>query len=792
LVVCEGRTFIFNNNMAAPVAKYWALLIGINDYKELGLKDLDGPVRDVALLKRYLTSTEIPMNVITMTAHDPEDPERSLSSEIAKLRPTVDNVINNLEDITMKAKAGDYIYIHFSGHGTTMKRRSPQHASEKEHLALILCPAEQKSLYLEGRQLASLLNTMVKNGLLVTLVLDCCFSGKVTRADDEPSARTAPYDPKFDDVVFREFSPSVGATTSTGQRTVHLLSDSLMDPVGYTILTACGPHEIAREIEDSEKKKNGALSYFLYYALNALRRRGAEITHLSLYQLLRLQFHAKWPCQTPMRYGNRSLSFFGKLIQGSETTFIPAQAEFDSQHLKLLGGRSMGIKVDDLFAIFPLTSSDADASTACQTDTPIFKVIEVHGSSADLAHQSGEEMPRTLEGTWEARSLSGLEPASVGVLRKFDAGSIRLDGGHAQGINVGDEFAVFSYYASEGDAPSLSQTTSSIYEAVQVKSLTSTLVLRNGKEVPPTYGGLWKAKLVKASLNQRIKVRLMSTVPDQQGLIEHITERRFLEIVNPEDTSISLCQFNLTIDRNGHYEVLDQARRRVPNVPSIPASNDAVPNIMQVLEHLAAFKYFEAIENSVSAAAFENSFRVDLKVTKKHRPQDQGTAIKGDENENRAFGFVELEEGDEVTLAVENLSYAAELYVCIFNLTALWEIQSLLSEESGQGFMALERKPGEGDIEEMDISPNVPDLLKKRGQSMCVDVIKVFLTSRPSTFAPWLLPAISRSVDMLGSSSGMLKNISTFLDGLLAPMRGKPHDEWATRTFIIRTTALAE
>jgi hypothetical protein len=65
-------------------------------------------------------------------------------------------------------------------------------------------------------------------------------------------------------------------------RNSHIPQDKwLVDPDGYTIVSACGRHEKAWELEiDGDRR--GALTNFLFYALCALRKRAVEL-HTNLY-----------------------------------------------------------------------------------------------------------------------------------------------------------------------------------------------------------------------------------------------------------------------------------------------------------------------------------------------------------------------------------------------------------------------------------------------------------------------------------------------------------------------------
>ena len=253
---------------------HYAILIGIDSYSEKPLKSC---VRDVKDIGNYLEKMPIPVHMQMLTAI--EDPDSSRLAGDPKFWPTFDNVTSSLIQVTSSAKDGDFVYVHFSGHGTMrepLKDASnlsiegmapvPSKCSNPSTgdaaLAILEVTTEIETRYLRGEELASLIKMMVNKGLVVTLVLDCCFSGSVMR--DDSSTRYLKYDPKVD----AAYPPASWVSTEDGAsravyRNASMRSNWLVDPDGYTILTACGPTETTEDLVDREGQRHGPLSYFL-------------------------------------------------------------------------------------------------------------------------------------------------------------------------------------------------------------------------------------------------------------------------------------------------------------------------------------------------------------------------------------------------------------------------------------------------------------------------------------------------------------------------------------------------
>lgn len=650
----------------------WAILIGINIYVKD--KSLKGCARDVETIEQYLRSASRPPDIVKYTATGPSSSLTRCPEEEPELLPTYQNVVSSLQRVLANAKPGDLVYLHFSGHGA----RNPLTGA----LALVLYDRDHGSSYLYGSVLASVLEKMVGRGLLVTLVLDCCFSGSDLRHDNygNTDVRMVKYD--FD--VEAMHPPPKSETTSVDilspLRNAHIPPNWMIDPKGYTIITACGPHEIAMELEIQSREKRGALSYFLIEALTSLRRSGVVITHSSLYQHLLTRIHASWPRQTPMRYGNENLCFFGG-------------------------------------------------------------VISKHDSS------------------------------SASVLRRIDK-VIRLNVGYAHGVHEGDEYAVCPIQTSKTSLDSTNRNATRL-RAVNVQCLISDLTqMEPTPEICCVETG-WKAKLLTRSAPCSIAIGISSTVRDRSQLIE-ITEqhepRRFHVAQNHKEP----CLFHVSCNTSNEYEIRDNAYTRMKSLPSIPTTEEmAKERILGIIDHLAEFKRFESIENRDPNTYFEQSFTVS---------SDQDT---------RAKGLCHIKHGDTWHFNVANLS-EKPLYLFLFDLRPSGQIRNLILE-SGAEFIVVEPQGKPKDKRGISVVMKVPGYLQYQGQQECEDVMKVFLTGRPSSFALDVLPPIPRSARELGNNSRCSTDqLLRFLSALESPNRGNEDESWygswACRNFLVCTS----
>ncbi|KAI6081382.1 hypothetical protein F4821DRAFT_249370 [Hypoxylon rubiginosum] len=292
---------------------HFAILIGINFHPK---KPLYGCVRDVKDLELHYHGLPIGVDLQVFTGTPSNDTQGNRIAEDPNHWPTFDNMTAAIEHIACLASEGDFVYVHFSGHGVRIPHCGISSTRTDFGFGLVLLegPYASTTRYVRGVELALILKKLIEKGLIVTLVLDCCFSGDVSRNGGSECIRSIDYDPEIDAAypISLDMTVDIG-TDRPANRNGSMLQNWILNPEGYTILTACGPHEIAREIW-IERLKHGALSYFL---LRTLKKPGIDTrSHFDIYKQLVARFEESCPQQNPICYGNKDLLFFGPLLPG--------------------------------------------------------------------------------------------------------------------------------------------------------------------------------------------------------------------------------------------------------------------------------------------------------------------------------------------------------------------------------------------------------------------------------------------------------------------------------------------
>lgn len=665
-------------NSTDTATSHWAVIIGINYYRKGNC--LKGSVRDAETIKHYLEAGAKDVDIAIFTAMTPSDPCSGRPIEKPESWPTRANVVSSLKRVLDAANPGDFVYVHYSGHGTKTPSLAQSGHSSARELALVLFEDDGiGSSYLRGRHLAGALQKMVEKGLLVTLVLDCCFSGSAVRNSDWHGfdIRSIDYKAEVDVAGTQENDGNLFNVASTW-RDSRMEESWLIDPDGYTILSACGPHEKAWELE-TEGERRGALTHFLLDALSALRKSSVELTNQSIHEYLCTRFHVSWPQQTPMRYGNTKLSFFGNPII-----------------------------------------------------TPDIAFISVY---------------------------------------RTDDGRLCLRAGQVDGIYKGDEFAAYPFEMPEHAAEEKDKAPIMV-KVDTARCFESDLVEINATSTARQISTGWKAKLTTSLSPRRIRVGLLASVDRKTQWNEVAKHLGFLDLCTEHEDEEPYI-FNVTVNKH-EYEVVDALHEKVVGLPTISLdSNGAISAVVDVLQHLATFKYFEGVENRLPNTTFEASF---LLIP---------DCVTG------ASGTFDIKHGSTWGFAVKNTSNEP-LYIAIFNFTPSWEIFNLVSSSGGDYYKVIPpRTEEENGKKEFLLEMEVPESLRSRGETQCEDIFKVFITNKPTSFPSMVLPEMHLNANRVRAHVHSGDHLSKFLSKLNPRFRGQSDgtgEEWATRNFIVRTT----
>ncbi|MDN5788645.1 caspase family protein, partial [Pseudorhodobacter sp.] len=180
-------------SLPAFARENYALLIGANDYESLAPQYwLKGPSNDVKLVQTYLTTAApVPFAVENVAV---------LSDGVdGATRPTLGAIRTAFADLTAKVEPGDFVYLHFSGHGTQAPALNPDEeldGLDEMFLPVDIGPWSDTSGTVENGlvddEIGQMLDAIRAKGADVWVVFDACHSGTATRGapDGDEEVRT--------------------------------------------------------------------------------------------------------------------------------------------------------------------------------------------------------------------------------------------------------------------------------------------------------------------------------------------------------------------------------------------------------------------------------------------------------------------------------------------------------------------------------------------------------------------------------------------------------------------------
>lgn len=168
---------------AAQAVKGHALIVGVSRYPSLdeGMQ-LDGPKYDSEMVASYLSKQRARL-------FRPENIKVLADGVTGAQPPTRANIENGMAAIASKASAGDFVYLHFSGHGSQQPAR-PGDPNEPDGRDELFLPADigawddsvgKVKNALVDDEIGAMIGAIRKKGAFVWVVFDSCHSGTVTR-----------------------------------------------------------------------------------------------------------------------------------------------------------------------------------------------------------------------------------------------------------------------------------------------------------------------------------------------------------------------------------------------------------------------------------------------------------------------------------------------------------------------------------------------------------------------------------------------------------------------------------
>ncbi len=355
LVAC--LCFVFYVVISTPLlaSSQYALLVGVTEYPSLPDEEqLFGPGNDVELLARLLRERGFDQKNINVLTNKRGE----------AVQPTRKAILGALNILTEKLQRDDFVYLHFSGHGSQQPQAKSQSNHETDGLDEIFLPTDIGQWNDDGAQVENAITdnemnhaitAMRQKGAFVWAVFDSCHSGTMTRGNPQP------------DVRYRKVSPGLLGIPAGRLKAATVRHRGKVDDLqseqqpgdekgtgGYIGFFASQTTETTPEIDlprgHERRKPYGLFSYTLAEILQS----GASMTYRQAGQLILQRYMSQnMRMATPMFEGGDYLDapLFG--MDGGRERILQWQLDLVDFHWTNPSGALHQVERGSLFAILP-------------------------------------------------------------------------------------------------------------------------------------------------------------------------------------------------------------------------------------------------------------------------------------------------------------------------------------------------------------------------------------------------------------------------------------------------------
>jgi hypothetical protein len=405
IVICLG--FINKDRKPFLPVKKYALLIGINDYPQI--RKLKGGINDIALMQDLLIKRGFLKGNIKLLPNE---------------KATKSSIEQSLKKLVYSVNAGDIVVIHFSGHGSQVK--DDESAEEVDDLDETLIPYDYVHTVEKARktsitddEINYYLNQLTSKKVNVTLVIDACHSGGITRgansffADEDFSDRyidmidnpdTLGRNVQFDD--YSGFSDGNYGSRSKASK--------------YVLVTGCRSDQKARETTIGEKSY-GILTQALY---SELEKTGGIQIWPDIIKNIRYNVQRKNHNQTPQLEGGNADSYvFGNNVRLDKQFILVSPGPNNT--ISVDAGEVLGVTKGSLFKVYspgtidfktarPIAEIEITGTSAITSKARVIKgkVNSINSKAREFVRNYPSSVLNiAFTGTWQANSLQSIKSA---------------------------------------------------------------------------------------------------------------------------------------------------------------------------------------------------------------------------------------------------------------------------------------------------------------------------------------------------------------------------------------------
>ncbi len=296
-----------------------------------------------------------------------------------------DTILGSYEKLIADARPGDAIVIYFSGHGSFCVPTGTPAMTWPSSAIQFIVPADYSDdsakdfRGITAMELSSLQTDLLKKTNNVTVVLDCCHSGHMSRRP-EVVVKSWPVPLSYERV-----EEHLAKLREAGRFPSSSLPRGNAEAVR---IVACAPEQLAFEHDNSANERMGRLTDSLTRALHEAKDYRLPLTWFTLVDHVRHDVLTLTPWQRPEAEGPAHRLLFDT----EEVNLFAFPVATEGDKLIVRGGRLVGIRKGDEFVIMPAGSPAPEP----RNSIGVLQASEVDLVSAKgtlVAHVPGARVP---------------------------------------------------------------------------------------------------------------------------------------------------------------------------------------------------------------------------------------------------------------------------------------------------------------------------------------------------------------------------------------------------------------
>lgn len=382
VMVAAGAALAFAPATLAWARTNYALVVGVSKYPDLDEKLwLAGPRNDATMVRDFLESN-------TALQFSPDHVVTLADGVDGAADPTSAHIRQAFADLAAKVEPGDFVYLHFSGHGSQAPARVP--GEEQDGLDELFLPSDVSGWdkqtgtiqnALVDDDIGTMINAILDKGANVWAVFDSCHSGTVTRdaglaGDPLDAEKSRKVDPLALGIPQEALDAAEVRTRGGGvEPESAIIETAEQDGRGksvffYAAQTSETTPEMRLPAGDPDRVSHGLFTFTLFETL----AQNPALTYRQLGEEVLRRYSSEYRVQpTPLFEGALDAGVFGMDTSGSSRlTQWPVRQ--DGMRMVVDGGRLNGLAAGDELVLLPgpIAKDDERIATIKITSTTDF------------------------------------------------------------------------------------------------------------------------------------------------------------------------------------------------------------------------------------------------------------------------------------------------------------------------------------------------------------------------------------------------------------------------------------